>query len=263
MPLSRAQLARNQRNRARNAATAAANAADEAQERADERQQQQQQRRHDASDDDSASDDNAAGRSGLDGGERMGAKKRAKLEAKAEKRAHREAELQHREDRKKREELAADERRAADERERLAEQRQEEAERAARELKERQEHEEYVRMRAAFSVEEEGFDEEEEAGNLLQQFVEHIRARKVVLLEELARTFRLKTPAVIERIQELKADGTLTGVLDDRGKFIYITPAELAAVATFIRQRGRVSISELAESSNNLIGMAAAVDAEA
>lgn len=258
MPLSRAQLARNQRNRARNAATAAANAADEAQERADVRQQQQ----HDASDDDTDSDDGAAaGRTAFDGAERMGAKKRAKLEAKAEKRAHREAELLHREDRKKRDEVAAEERRAADERERLAEQRQEEAERAARELKERQEHEEYVRMRAAFSVEEEGFDEEEEAGNLLQQFVEHIRTRKVVLLEELARTFRLKTPAVIERIQELKADGTLTGVLDDRGKFIYITPDELAAVATFIRQRGRVSISELAESSNNLIGMAAAATA--
>lgn len=43
------------------------------------------------------------------------------------------------------------------------------------------------------------------------------------------------------------------GVIDDRGKFIYITPEELAAVATFIRQRGRVSIAELAQASNSLI----------
>lgn len=44
-----------------------------------------------------------------------------------------------------------------------------------------------------------------------------------------------------------------TGVIDDRGKFIYITPEELAAVANFIRQRGRVSITELAQASNSLI----------
>lgn len=44
-----------------------------------------------------------------------------------------------------------------------------------------------------------------------------------------------------------------TGVIDDRGKFIYITPEELAAMANFIRQRGRVSITELAQASNSLI----------
>ena len=41
--------------------------------------------------------------------------------------------------------------------------------------------------------------------------------------------------------------------MDDRGKFIYISEEELKAVAKFIRQRGRISISDLAESSNSLI----------
>lgn len=45
------------------------------------------------------------------------------------------------------------------------------------------------------------------------------------------------------------------GVIDDRGKFISITPAELDSVAQFIRQRGRVSISELAQASNSLINL--------
>lgn len=45
------------------------------------------------------------------------------------------------------------------------------------------------------------------------------------------------------------------GVIDDRGKFIYITPEELNAVADFIRQRGRVSIAELARASNTLINL--------
>jgi hypothetical protein len=47
----------------------------------------------------------------------------------------------------------------------------------------------------------------------------------------------------------------LAGVVDDRGKFIYISPEELEAVARFVKQRGRVSIVELAESSNQLINL--------
>lgn len=45
------------------------------------------------------------------------------------------------------------------------------------------------------------------------------------------------------------------GVIDDRGKFIYITPEEMAAVAQYIKQRGRVSIAELAQASNSLINL--------
>lgn len=72
-------------------------------------------------------------------------------------------------------------------------------------------------------------------------------------MEEVAAQFNLKTQVVIERIQALQASGELTGVIDDRGKFIYITLEELKSVAKFIRQRGRVSLTELAQSSNNLI----------
>lgn len=43
------------------------------------------------------------------------------------------------------------------------------------------------------------------------------------------------------------------GVIDDRGKFIYITVEELQAVADFVKKRGRVTIQELVENSNNLI----------
>lgn len=45
------------------------------------------------------------------------------------------------------------------------------------------------------------------------------------------------------------------GVIDDRGKFIYITMDELKAVAAYIQERGRVSISELARASNSLINI--------
>jgi hypothetical protein len=49
--------------------------------------------------------------------------------------------------------------------------------------------------------------------------------------------------------------GLLTGVMDDRGKFIYISHDELLKVKKFIEQRGRVSIGELARSSNELINL--------
>ena len=44
-------------------------------------------------------------------------------------------------------------------------------------------------------------------------------------------------------------------MIDDRGKFIYITMEELESVAKYIRQHGRVSISDLADSSNRLINL--------
>ncbi|KAJ4924187.1 hypothetical protein JOQ06_000427 [Pogonophryne albipinna] len=44
-------------------------------------------------------------------------------------------------------------------------------------------------------------------------------------------------------------------VIDDRGKFISITPDELDSVAQFMKKRGRVSITELAQASNSLINL--------
>lgn len=77
----------------------------------------------------------------------------------------------------------------------------------------------------------------------------------MIVIEDVAVHFKLKTQAAIDRIKELQNEGTISGVIDDRGKFIYISSDELKAVAKFITQRGRVSISELAESSNNLINL--------
>lgn len=191
-------------------------------------------------------------------GEKMGAKKRAKLEAKAEKKMQRESEQKAREDKKKKDAIAEEERKKVEDKEEEEQRRRDEAERLAKEEQERRDHEEYLKMKASFAVEEEGYDEETDADkdNLLQEFVSFIKDNKVVVLEDLAQHFKLKTQAVIDRINDLKSNGTLTGVVDDRGKFIYVSEIELQSVAKFIKQRGRVSISELAESSNSLINLA-------
>ena len=77
----------------------------------------------------------------------------------------------------------------------------------------------------------------------------------MVLLEDLAAHFKMKTQDCIDRVTQLSDEGKLTGVLDDRGKFIYISEEELHSVAKFIKQRGRVSIADLAENSNKLISL--------
>ncbi|XP_058821494.1 DDRGK domain-containing protein 1 [Topomyia yanbarensis] len=230
----RVQVVRNQRNRARVAAVARPAAEED------------------------ASDGDEIPHAAPDlGNEKMGAKKRAKLEAKAEKKAQREQELKMREEQKKKDALAEESRLRLEEKELEEEKRKQEAEQKAREEQERKEYEEYLQMKEGFSVEEEGFDQEEEDDkqSMLQEFIKYIKDNKVIVLEDLAVHFKLKTQAVIDRIYELQKECRLSGVFDDRGKFIYISEKELILVAKFIKQRGRVSITELAENSCNLINL--------
>ncbi|XP_042639552.1 DDRGK domain-containing protein 1 [Orycteropus afer afer] len=187
---------------------------------------------------------------------KIGAKKLRKLEEKQARKAQREAKEAEREERKRLESQREAEWRKEEERLRLEEEQKEEEERKAREEQAQREHEEYLKLKEAFVVEEEGVSEtmtEEQSHSFLTDFINYIKQSKVVLLEDLASHVGLRTQDTISRIQDLLAEGTLTGVIDDRGKFIYITPEELAAVANFIRQRGRVSITELAQASNSLI----------
>ncbi|KYM81583.1 DDRGK domain-containing protein 1 [Atta colombica] len=141
---------------------------------------------------------------------KIGTKKRAKLAAKAEKKIQREAAEREREEYKKREQLLQEERDKQAEKEHVEQLRAEEAEKKAREEKERQEYEEYLKMKEAFSVEEEGYEQEnrECEENLLQEFLAYIKLNKVLVLEDLAAHFGLKTANVVERIQELQANAT-------------------------------------------------------
>lgn len=187
---------------------------------------------------------------------KIGAKKQKRLEMKEEKKLLREQMEAEREDRKQREALREEERKRLEERRRIEQEKLEEEERKRKEEQERKEHEEYLLLKEQFTVEEEGVGETaEESEALLEEFVNYIKNTKVVLLEELACQFGLRTQDAIDRLQSLQDMERITGVTDDRGKFIYISPEELQAVAKFIKQRGRVTISELAESSNTLINL--------
>ena len=75
--------------------------------------------------------------------------------------------------------------------------------------------------------------------------------------------FGLRTVEAISRVQALEAMGRITGVMDERGKFVYISLQEMETVAAYIRSKGRVSIAELAHKSNDFIDLAKASAAQA
>lgn len=189
---------------------------------------------------------------------KIGAKKARKLEMKAEKKAQREAEIEEREEKKKRDALLEAERKKDAEKRKLEDAARAEEERLKKEEQERKEYEEYLQLKSTFVVEESGevgILTEEESQSLLQQFIDFVKTSKVVQLEDLGAKFNLKTQEAIDRLEHLLGEGRLTGVMDDRGKFIYISEDELAEVAKFIKRSGRISIADLAESSNALINM--------
>ncbi|MCO5591267.1 hypothetical protein L7F22_045248 [Adiantum nelumboides] len=78
---------------------------------------------------------------------------------------------------------------------------------------------------------------------------------KCVQLEDLAAEFHIRTQDAISRIVSLEEVGRLSGVMDDRGKFIYISMEEMKSVAEYIKSRGRVSIAHLAGKSNEFIDL--------
>ena len=174
---------------------------------------------------------------------------------KAEKKALREQEAQLREEKRLQKEKDDEIQRQLDEEREAKEKEKEDEEKRLIAEQKQKEYEQYLKAKRSFVVEEEGFDTnvETESQNKLIDFINYIKEKKIVMLEELAGEFKMKTQDAITRIQELLNSEQLEGVIDDRGKFIYITQDELDSVAKFIRQNGRVSITDLVENSNRLI----------
>ena len=121
-----------------------------------------------------------------------------------------------------------------------------------REAKEQEEAEKWMHM---FTVDDAGEDAQskEQGEQLLQKMVEYIKKRKMVPLEDIAAQFSIRTSDVIEKVRELESSKRITGIMDDRGKYIYISDEEMRNVADFIRKKGRIGISDLAKESATLI----------
>ena len=131
---------------------------------------------------------------------KIGTKKLLKLEAKAEKRAMNEQMQREREERKEREKEEEEKRKKQDELNKKIEKELEEKEKRLKEEQERREEEEYLKLKQEFQIVDEGQDEsmnEMNEQNLLEKFVEFIKKSKVVILEDLAAEFKLKTQVCV------------------------------------------------------------------
>ncbi|PIA50691.1 hypothetical protein AQUCO_01200128v1 [Aquilegia coerulea] len=185
-----------------------------------------------------------------------GSKKKEKK--RQEREAQRQAEEAVRESRLTKQDRYSEMRRKKDE-EREAQERQLEVEAMARKAKEEEAAAlEFDKWKGEFSIDAEGTTENElqdESRGLLFDFVEYIKKHKCVPLEDLAAEFKLRTQDCINRITSLESMGRLSGVMDDRGKYIYISQEEMKAVADYIKRQGRVSISHLASQSNQFIDL--------
>jgi len=130
---------------------------------------------------------------------------------------------------------------------------EEEAKRKAEEeAKQKAQEEEYMKWKDMFQVEDEG-EELQEGSYDLNRFLEYIKLRKVVMIEDIGAEFGLEGKSVVERLQDLENSGYLTGIVDDRGKYIYLTEEELLGVKAYIENRGRVTRMELSQEGNRLI----------
>lgn len=203
--------------------------------------------------DDAADDDQGAGASSSSSrSARVKKKKEANREARRAAREEQEAALAAK---REREEKAEEERRVKREQEEEKERQEEERLKEIAREKERKEQEEYEQWKDLITVEEAGeeAEENEEDPAMLERFITYIKDNKIVVIEELAAEFNLKTEHAIQRLKQLEEDGTITGVFDDRGKFIFVSEEEMKEVAQFITRRGRVSIAELASESTKLL----------
>jgi ATP-dependent 26S proteasome regulatory subunit len=148
---------------------------------------------------------------------------------------------------------------------RAKEEEREEAEREREELakkeeeeRKQKEQEEYEKWKEMFAVEDEGAANEGAANEyqgLLGLFVDYIKKNKVVVLEELASEFGLSATEAVERVELLEEMQRISGVVDDRGKFIYVTVDEMAKMAKFVLDKGRSNISDIVDECNSIVDL--------
>ena len=83
--------------------------------------------------------------------------------------------------------------------------------------------------------------------------MDYIKIRKVVSLEDLSGTFKLNPNKIVEKLNQYEKEGRIMGIIDDRGKYIYITEKEMGLIEKMLTNRGRISKADLIKECNRLI----------
>lgn len=176
--------------------------------------------------------------------------KMEKKRAKAEEREMREEYLKQKKEKQMQEELAYQ---MKEQKRKEEEAKEEEMIRKIKEEKEAKEIEEYKQWEKTFAVAEEGEGKVTFSDKVAEEFVTYIKLRKVISIEDLSGTFKLSSAETVNKLQELESLGKICGIIDDRGKYVYLTDKELQQIEKLINTRGRISKQELINQCNKLI----------
>ena len=74
--------------------------------------------------------------------------------------------------------------------------------------------------------------------------------------------FKLTTKEVVAEIKELKQEGKVSGIFDERGKYLVIDAEEWTAVRNYITTKGRVRKSDIMTECAKLIKIPEQTDDE-
>ena len=122
------------------------------------------------------------------------------------------------------------------------------------EEKKKKNDEEYDQWKDLIKVGEEGeegmdFTKEE----VINKFLDYIKIRKVVSLEDISGTFKLNPNDIVMKLNQYEKEGRIMGIIDDRGKYIYLTEKEMGLIEKMLINRGRISKADLIKECNRLI----------
>jgi hypothetical protein len=95
------------------------------------------------------------------------------------------------------------------------------------ELKKKEE-DEYNKWKDFMVVKDEGEENvDNNSEDLINDFINYVKLRKVVNLEDLSGEFKISANDLVDRLKHLESQGRICGIIDDRGKYIYMTEKEL------------------------------------
>jgi hypothetical protein len=141
--------------------------------------------------------------------------------------------------------------------EKLKEEEKKKLEETLQKVKEEQQKKEdeiYNQWRDMIKIGEEGegrrdFSDE----NVINEFLNYIKIRKVVSLEDLSGVFKISPNELVEKLNQFENEGRILGIIDDRGKYIYVTEKEMNMIENLFMKRGRINKGDLIKECNKII----------
>ena len=97
-----------------------------------------------------------------------------------------------------------------------------------KEEQKKKEEDEFNKWKDFMVVQDEGEENVDiNSEDLINDLINYIKIRKLVSLEDLSGEFKLNANDLVDRLKHLENQSRICGIIDDRGKYIYMTEKEL------------------------------------